>query len=439
MDIISIEPKMLRGAVTVPPSKSAAHRAIIAASLSGGDCVLSNIAMSQDIEATMACMQALGGDFVYRRNEMQLCVLREKKRKLQEKLILPCGESGSTLRFLMPVSLLFGRPVRLTGCGRLMKRPQKPFIELFEQKGIRCKWTDTHIDLEGELKPGVYRLPGNVSSQFVTGLLFALPLLEGDSEIRLTTELESKGYVDLTLSVLKDFGIAVKNEGYRRFLIHGQQSYGTRDYTVEGDYSQAAFFLSAGALGCDIRCYGLNRDSLQGDKAIIEILKNAGAKIEIFDDGSIQARRTGQMRPVVIDAREIPDLVPVLAVMCAFCPGESRIIRAGRLRMKESDRLAATASELKHLGLDITEGTDELIIHGQEILYGTTVSAWNDHRIAMALAVAACRCEGEVQITGAKEAVKKSYPDFFEVYQRLHQSGPDTLLKFSQVITEEKA
>lgn len=437
MDIISIEPKMLRGTVTVPPSKSAAHRAIIAAALSGEQCVLSNIAMSQDIEATLACMKALGGGFTYNKKKMQLCTVTEQKRKMSEKLVLPCGESGSTLRFLMPVSLLFGRTVRLTGCGRLLKRPQKPFVDLFAQKGIQCSWTEKYIELEGKLEPGIYRLPGNVSSQFVTGLLFALPLLEGDSEIQLTTELESKAYVDLTLSVLKDFGIAVKNEGYRRFLVHGKQSYGARNYTVEGDYSQAAFFLSAGALGCDIRCYGLKKDSLQGDKAIIEILKQAGAKIEFFDDGSIQARRTNCMHSVVIDAREIPDLVPVLAVVCAFCPGESRIVRAGRLRMKESDRLAAIASELKHLGLEITEGTDELIITGREVLYGTTVSAWSDHRIAMALAVAACRCEGEVQITGAKESVKKSYPDFFEVYQHLLQNGPETLLKFSQVITEE--
>lgn len=436
MDIVSIEPRMLKGTVTVPPSKSVAHRAIICAALSGGACCISNVALSRDIEATLRCMRALGAAFRTSAGKMQVTFSPGRKKTLPKELILDCGESGSTLRFLMPIALLAGRPVRLTGQGRLLKRPQKPYFELFGKKGIRCEEGPDGICLSGSLEPGVFRLPGDVSSQFITGLLFALPLLGGDSEIQVTTPMESKGYVDLTLAVLRDFGIAVKNESYRRFVIPGRQTYGPRDYRIEGDYSQAAFFLVAGALGCDVRCAGLGSESLQGDKKVLEILREAGAGIQTFPDGAVRAVRTDRMRGLTIDAREIPDLVPVLAVLCAFLKGESRIVNAGRLRMKESDRLAAVTSELKHLGLDITEGADHLRIVGTDILYGTTVSAWNDHRIAMALAVAACRCEGEVSITGAAEAVTKSYPDFFDVYRKL-QTGPTPLLGFGQMITEE--
>lgn len=439
MDIVSIEPRMLKGTVRVPPSKSIAHRGIICAALSQGVCRISNVEASKDIEATLRCVQALGAAAEFCEQEKAVVfsepgTLAENEER-DEMLVLDCCESGSTLRFLMPIALLSGRPVKFVGQGRLLQRPQKPYFDLFAKKGIECKATAEAIYLRGKLSPGIFRLPGNVSSQFITGLLFALPLLSGDSEIQVTTPMESKGYVDLTLAVLNDFGIAVKNHDYRKFSIPGNQKYAHRDYCVEGDYSQAAFFLVAGALGCNLCCRGLRRESLQGDRTILSILREAGALVEETSDGGIRVRRRDCMHGVTVDAREIPDLVPILAVFCGFLPGESRIINAGRLRMKESDRLAAIAGELKHLGLDITEGTDSLRIVGQEVLFGTTVSSWNDHRIAMALAVAACRCEGAVSITGAGTAVKKSYPDFFEVYYGL-QKGPEPLLKYGQKITE---
>ncbi len=435
MDIIRIEPTMLRGRVQIPPSKSVAHRALIAAALSGGVCNIENIALSKDIQATLGCMKKLGADYLI--NEGSGVVsFTGKKKKLSETLKLNCEESGSTLRFLIPVALLTGKKIAFCGKGRLMSRPQKPYMDIFAEKGISCVVEKDSMTLDGKLEPGRYSLPGDVSSQFVTGLLFALPLLEGDSEIIITTEMESKGYLDLTLSVLKDFGIQIINENYRRFLVPGGQIYQPKNYCVEGDYSQAAFFLVAGALGCDIVCSGLQRTSLQGDKKILEILEQAGAKVTALDNGDLCATPTDSMHGIEIDAREIPDLVPILAVLCAFLKGESRIINAGRLRMKESDRLASTTSELSRLGVEIEEGSDFLKIQGKQTLCGETVSAWNDHRIAMALAIAACRCEGAVTITGGKKAVQKSYTDFFEVYHGL-QEGPKTLLKFGEEITEK--
>lgn len=436
MDIVRIEPCMLKGTVTVPPSKSIAHRAILSAALSGGRCRIRNVAMSKDIQATLDCVKALGYEAEYDAKHGVLQCCGHSAKELAEELHLFCGESGSTLRFLMPLALLSGRRIVLHGNGRLMQRPQKPYLDLFAKKGIVCVQNADSIMMQGELKAGLFELAGNVSSQFITGLLFALPLLPQESEIRLTTLLESKGYVDLTLSVLRDFGIVVKNEHYRRFVIPGGQTYQPKDYTIEGDYSQAAFFLTAGALGCDVACRGLNPDSLQGDKKILELLKQAGAKIHVAKDGTVKAERTNRMTGIRADASEIPDLVPILAVLAAFCSGESLIYNAGRLRMKESDRLAATARELRHLGVSIQEGSDWLKIVGGDVLSGTTVSAWNDHRIAMAIAIAACRAEGTVGITGAKTAVGKSYPDFFEVYQRLCV-GPKPTLGYGTIITEE--
>ena len=426
MDIVNIEAKMLKGRVTAPPSKSVAHRAIIAAALSGENCTVSNLSFSEDIKATLGCMRELGAEFEVIEKENKVVFKKSRAMETSDVHILDCSESGSTLRFLIPVALLQDNPVTLTGRGRLMQRPQKPYIDLFSKKGIECIQTRDTISFKGKLKPGVFKLHGNVSSQFITGLLFALPLLDGDSEIVITTETESKGYIDITLSVLQDFGIEIINKNYKKFKIAGNQKYKAIDYEVEGDYSQAAFFLTAGALGCDIECAGLRKDSLQGDKKIIEILKEAGATVTELGDGTITVKRNEDMHGITIDAAEIPDLVPIIAVLCAFLEGESRIINAGRLRMKESDRLAAISSELKHLGLDITEGTDYLIINGTDVLHGTTVSSWNDHRIAMALSIAACRCEGEVSIMGAQTAVLKSYPDFFEVYNSVY-NGPEPL------------
>lgn len=419
MDKIAITPKRLSGKVIVPPSKSVAHRAIIAAALSGGECTIENIEMSDDICATIDAVKALGTRCDVCKEEKSICVSGKKKTEKLSDMTIDCGESGSTLRFLIPVALVFGGSVKFTGRGRLMQRPQKPYIEMFEKKGIACEKGDNYLKFNGKLKGGKYKIAGDISSQFITGLLMALPLMEEDSEIIVTTTPESKGYIDITLGVLKDFGIEIENHNYKRYVIKGKQKYMATDFAVEGDYSQAAFFLVAGALGCDVTCYGLSEDSLQGDRAIIDIIEQTGGEI-VRKNGGISAIRSEDMRGITVDAKDIPDLVPILAVLFAFCKGESRIIGAGRLRMKESDRLAAISKELSHLGVDITEGSDSLVIRGSQVAECGVVSSWNDHRIAMALAIAACRCEGkEIVIEGAKDAVKKSYPDFFEAYNKL--------------------
>lgn len=417
MNNITIKPRMLKGRVKVPPSKSIAHRAIIAAALSKGDCTIGNVALSADIEATLNGIRALGSKYTYSKKDGRVSIGTRKRSG--GNIEIDCGESGSTLRFLLPIALLSGKKIKLIGHGRLMQRPMEPYLKMFSMHGISCITEENCMYLDGKLKSGAYEIEGNISSQFITGLLFALPLAEGDSEIIVTTTAESKGYIDLTLDVLKKFGIRVENHNYMRYVIPGGQSYKAQNFIVEGDYSQAAFFLVAGAIGGDVVCEGLSADSLQGDREIIDIIKRTGAKIE-EKDGGIRARQTGMMHGITVDAREIPDLVPIISVLLAFCRGESNIINAGRLRMKESDRLEAICSELGHLGADITEGADSLKIVGRQVLESNNVSSRNDHRIAMALAIAAQRCEGlDITIIDAGEAVKKSYPDFFEVYNKL--------------------
>lgn len=418
MDKVKITPCPLSGRIKIPPSKSYAHRAIISAFLSGESCKINNIVLSEDILATLDCINALGGSFAYDENNSTISIDKNRKA-LPEKIRLDCRESGSTLRFFIPIALCFSSNLEFFGEGRLMSRPLTPYLEIFDKLGIQYSQTDQSLIVQGSLKPGDFVIDGSVSSQFITGLLFALPLLDADSRIIIMNELSSKAYVDITLDVMKSFGINIENNSYNTFVIKGRQKYKSQSYTVEGDFSQAAFFLVAGALGCDIICDGLSQESLQGDKKILEILRETGAEILQLGDTSFKAQSTPNMHGITVDADNTPDLVPILAVLFAFCQGESRIINAHRLRLKESDRLAAICDVLKKMGADIKEGENFLIIQGKQSLYGAEVSTHNDHRIVMATAIAACRCKGLVNIGGAMKAVKKSYPDFFEDYKRL--------------------
>ncbi len=379
---LCITPGPLEGTVTPPPSKSQAHRAILAQLLAGGGTV-SNLETSQDIEATQRCAAAL-------------------KAQGTDLPLLDCGESGSTLRFLIPIALALRGGGRFTGRGRLMDRPQKPYFDIFDEKGIFYEQKDGALTVKGELKPGEYRLPGNVSSQFVTGLLYALPLLEGESRIVLTSPLESRGYVDMTLDVLDRFGVRVEvlEDG---FLVPGDQVFQARDFTIEADWSQAAFWLAAGLLGNPVLTVGLSDQSTQGDRVI---------------DEHFASFAWGTWRTVEIDVSDCPDLLPPLAVMAAFHDGATRLINAARLRLKESDRLATVTKMLTALGGQVEEGPDWLAIPGTRFLKGGTVDGANDHRIVMAAAIAATRCTGPVTILGA-EAVNKSYPSFWEEYKRL--------------------
>lgn len=380
---IRITPGPLEGTVVPPPSKSIAHRAILAAALAGGGTI-SNLAASQDIEATQRCITAL-------------------KTAGSDLPLLDCGESGSTLRFLIPIALVLRGGGHFTGRGRLMERPQKPYFDIFDEKGVSYEQKDGVLTVRGELNPGEYRLPGNVSSQFVTGLLYALPLMEWESQIVLTSPLESRGYVDMTLEVLRDFGITVENQNYERFIVPGDQWCTARNYTIEADWSQAAFWYAAIALGSPVELEGMNAFSTQGDMQIVPYF------LKMQGQGALE-----------LDVSNCPDLVPPLAVMAALRAGETtRLTNAARLRIKESDRLASVTQVLTALGAQVEEGADFLKITGRDRLAGgVTVDCHNDHRIAMMAAIAATRCTGPVTILGA-ECVKKSYPDFWDHYRML--------------------
>jgi 3-phosphoshikimate 1-carboxyvinyltransferase len=267
------------------------------------------------------------------------------------------------------------------------------------------------LKVEGKLKPGNFKIRGDISSQFITGLLFALPLLDGDSVITITTELESKGYIDLTLDTLSRFGVIIHNNNYKEFHVKGNQKFISLDYYVEGDYSQVAFWLAAGVLSENITCTGMNLNSLQGDKVIIEILKEMNADISLSKEG-ITAKQS-KLKGTAIDVSECPDLVPILAVVAALSEGTTTIYNAARVRIKECDRLHAITTELNKLGASVLEKEDSLVIEGKESLNGGEVESWNDHRIVMALAIAALKCKAPVTIKDSG-AITKSYPGFFK-------------------------
>lgn len=403
---LTITPAVLRGSITPPPSKSQAHRLLIAAALAGGISRVENVVMSQDIQATLSCLEGMGTWFepvlpaAFRVHGLGNSI-PQAPLPVGALHCFDCGESGSTLRFLIPVALAAVGGGVFYGRGRLMQRPQKPYFDLFDEKGIFWERKDGALTVRGELAPGLYRLPGNVSSQFVTGLLYTLPLLDGDSEIQLTTPLESKGYVDMTILALEAFGVTVRKTG-AGYFVPGDQRYTSAGVSVERDYSQAAFYYAAKGLGNPVEILGLNPRSVQGDRCIADYYQ-----------------RLCQPGDAELDVSQCPDLVPALAVHAALRAGQTTaIVNAGRLRMKESDRLRAVRSELNKLGAKVEEHPGHLIIRGVERLRGGRADAHNDHRVAMMLAIAATRADGPVTLAGA-ESVQKSYPSFWDDYAAL--------------------
>ena len=399
---IRILPCVPSGTVTPPPSKSVSHRLIIAAALGDGESTLRNVSFSQDIEATLRCMEALGAR--WDRPEPTTVRIRGIggiSRHFSELPVFDCGESGSTLRFLIPIALAVAGGGVFTGRGRLMERPQQPYSELFDQRGIFYTNSDGVLTVRGKLEAGEYRLAGNVSSQFFTGLLFALPLLEGPSSIISTTTLESSDYITMTLEALRTAGISAQSQAGGSSFRVLPGSYGSFTAAIEADWSQAGFWYAAKALGCSLELAGLNFTSAQGDMVV------AAHYQQLTQAGDLE-----------IDVSGCPDLLPPLAVMAAVRQGRTRFLNAARLRLKESDRLSTTSAMLRALGGCVTEQEDGLIVQGVPSLTGGTVDGANDHRIVMAAAIAAIACRRPVTILGA-EAVKKSYPDFFRVYQAL--------------------
>ena len=413
MSDVKFSPFIPSGTVNVPPSKSDVHRAIICAAMANGVSRISPVALSNDIKATIGCIKALGAEAVLENNVLTVDGTNMYKNKTA---LLDCGESGSTLRFFIPIAAVGNINATFVGKGKLPQRPIGIFTEALPKAGTTCK-TEGGLPLEinGQLKSGIFEIPGNVSSQFITGLLLALPILEGDSEIVLTSPLESVGYIAMTIRTMKQFGVNIDTTE-NGWHIKGGQTYKSCNYTTDGDWSQAAFFMVAGALGGKVTVNGVNRNSAQGDRKIAELLARFGAKVTQTDT-SVTVEK-GELNAIDIDASQIPDLVPVLTVCAAFAKGTTRIYNAERLRIKECDRLTATAKLINDLGGKVTELPDGLVIEGIDTLKGGFCEGFNDHRIVMSAGVCAVRLNGEIESSYAL-SINKSYPDFYIDYNNI--------------------
>lgn len=416
MGVLKLYPSKLRGEVRIPPSKSIAHRAVICASLGCGVSKIKNINLSDDIIATIEGMKSLGATIQDKGYYLEIKGIDRSKKSDK---VIDCNESGSTLRFLIPISIAICEGARFVGRGNLGKRPLYTYYEIFDKQGISYNYAEDELNLSvcGKLKPGEFKVEGNISSQFITGLLLSLPLLDGDSKIIITTELESRGYLDLTLNTMRDFGIDIINNDYKEFIIKGNQTYKSIDYKVEGDYSQGAFYLCADAIGSDVSILDLKSNSLQGDREVINILNRMG--MEFVDRQGKISGYAKELKSTIIDGSQCPDIIPVLSVVASLSKGRTEIINAKRLRIKECDRLNAVAVELSKLGAKIEEKKDSLIIDGVDyFLGGVEVWSHNDHRIAMTLAIASTRCKEPIVIKDF-ECISKSYPKFFDDFKML--------------------
>ena len=425
------------GIFEVPSSKSQAHRMLITAALSlnAGKLIVNGI--SKDISATVKCLNAMGADIRITENKTGISeiIINPIRKTVDHSGMsalykhLPCGESGSTLRFLIPVAGALGLDVVFHMEGRLSERPLGALTDTLSVHGMSFSQDGQYLYCRGQLKNGTFTIPGNISSQYISGLIMALPLLNGGSTIEITGNIESGDYIDMTVAAVEGAGIKLTKEE-NNYHIEGNQCYNVpATRIVEKDWSSAAFPLCMGAFSEDgVTVPGLNTASVQGDKEILNILTGFGAEVteETSPDTtgapceetscglkSVTVKK-GTLTGQVIDASRIPDLVPVISVVAAGASGETRIINAERLRLKESDRIATTVSMLRSIGADAEETEDGILRRGKEKLAGGTVDPYNDHRIAMSAAVAAGICEGDVTVTGA-ESTDKSFPGFWEL------------------------
>lgn len=417
MDVTFL-PAKLHGAAQAPASKSEAHRRMICAGLSSSPVDLSGFMVSADMEATARCLRTLGTNLRFEGGTLRL---QGHKPPRIPAPVYDCGESGSTLRFFVPIALALTGGGVFRMHGRLSKRPMDVYRDLFVPSGVLWRMDEgadgaAELTVKGRIWPGHFVLPGHVSSQFVSGLLFALPLLEADSTLTVLPPVESAGYIAMTVKAIEESGVRLMDNGDFSWKVPGQQSYCAPSGPLHGDWSQAAVLLCAGALGQDITVRGLQTNSVQGDSAVLEHLKALGADISVTEAG-ISARR-GQPHGAVLDLHDCPDIAPMLALVCQMAPGESRLTRCGRLRLKECDRLAATANMLNALGGNCRIEGDDLVITGVSALHGGEVAVENDHRMVMLASIAAlCAAEG-VAIHGA-EALNKSWPEYLAVYRSL--------------------
>ena len=408
----------LSGTIDAIPSKSHAHRLFIAAAFADRPTVIRCRAVNKDICATIDCLNALGADI--RETESGVYKVNPVSGDLTGRpAALDVGESGSTLRFMIPVALAAGADSAFVCHGRLPERPLSPLYEQLVEHGAKLSAKGTNPFLaSGKISGGAYELDGGVSSQFVTGLLLALPLTGEDASVRLTGKIESRPYIDITLKTLRDFGVTAE-ESDSTFVLPAQSYTSPGEAEVEGDWSNAAFFLVAGAFSDEGITVGrVDLDSPQGDRAIVKILSDFGADVTVGEHEVTvkRAKLTAPQTPV--DASDIPDLIPIVSVLASVSEGTTVIENCARLRLKESDRLVTIRNTLTALGADVQIAGDSLVIRGVETLAGGTVSSCNDHRIAMAAAIAATVSAGDVTILQS-EAVAKSYPMFFEDMNRL--------------------
>ena len=406
---VKVSPSQVAGSIAIPSSKSLAHRAIICASLAQGTSTISNITYSKDIDATIACMEALGATIKKQETSCIITGTNVKKRTMP--VSMDCNESGSTLRFLIPLCALSNQKATLMGHGRLMQRPMDVYTKIFDEQQLTFQQTD-HIEVCGPLRSGTYTIRGDISSQFITGLLFALPLLDQESQIAIIPPFESKSYVDLTLQMLRSFGITIHPIDDTHYQIPTHQSYLAGDVRVEGDWSQAAFYTVLGAIQGPLTLKNMNADSLQGDKVVIEAIKNKTWQQEdlIIDPAPL----TGQ----TIDLADCPDLGPILCVLAAYSQGTTHLIHAQRLRMKESDRIEAMETELRKWGVEISSTYDTITIVGKDTYAkdNVVIHGHNDHRIVMAMTVVGL-CARSSCIIDDAQAITKSYPNFFQDIQ----------------------
>lgn len=412
-------PAKLSGVMAAPASKSEAHRRMICAGLTMGETRLDGFMASSDMAATIRCLKGLGTQV---EESGDVLIIRGGKPKAGKLPVLDCGESGSTLRFFVPIALSVAGGATFRMHGLLGQRPMEVYRDLFVPRGVTWRMgvgadCAAELTVTGRMEAGQYVLPGNVSSQFVSGLLFALPLLKGESTLTVLPPVESVGYINMTIEALKQSGIVVKEDAPFSWTIPGEQSYKAASGRISGDYSQAAVMLCAGAMGHDTAVSGLETVTTQGDQAVLRHLKALGAGIAC-ENGTITVKG-GQLQGAVLDMRDCPDIAPVLALTCQLAKGESRLAGCGRLRLKECDRLAATVKILNQLGGDAKAQGDDMLIRGVEQLEGgVEIDGCNDHRMVMLAALAAAGCRKPVTVKGV-EALNKSWPEFLNVYESL--------------------
>ena len=399
--IAEIKPGKGKGIMEAPPSKSMAHRLLICAGLAKGESIIEGISGSEDMKATLDCLSAIGAKYSIEGDKVT--ITGADIRNIPEGALLKCRESGSTLRFFIPICLLCGKTISLTGSEKLLSRPLSVYEDIFSKQNIAFETALDKITLCGKLRSGNYEIKGNISSQFITGLLFVLPLLENESTIRLIPPVESRSYINLTVEALEKFGVEIKWQDENTLYIKGGQNFEPRRTKVEGDYSNAAFFAALNMLGSEIEITGLEPKSLQGDKIYEEYFPLLG-------------------KENILDISDCPDLGPVLFALAAV-KGGGTFSGTKRLKIKESDRASAMAEELSKFGIDVTVNDDSVIVHpGKLCLPSKVLSGHNDHRIVMSCAVLSTITGGIIE--GA-EASRKSLPDFFE---RLKKLGFEVIL-----------